>query len=75
LTTEEKAVRECLSRRDPMGYYVVPARKDCKELLTGVSGIELEEVGGIVLVKTRSRSVAEKILRILIKKEMLVLPG
>ena len=74
MTAEEKAIREYLSRRDPMGYYVVPARKDCKELLTGISGIELEEVGGIVLVKTRSRSVAEKILRILIKKGMLVLP-
>lgn len=71
MTSEERIIREYLSKRDPRGYYIIPATKGCEELLTNISGIELEEAGNTVFIKTKSRSTAEKILRILIKRNYL----
>ena len=67
----EKIVREILSRRDPRGYYVIPADKKCVELLEKFKGIELEEAGDTVFIKTKSRSIAEKVARMLIQRNML----
>jgi adenylylsulfate kinase-like enzyme len=67
----ERFVREYLSRRDPQGYYVILARKESKDMLAGISGIIVEEVGDMVIVRTRSRSIAEKVIRLLAKRGLL----
>ncbi len=61
----EELVREFLSKKSPEGYYVipVPARSEAKSLLEKYSGVVVEEAGTLLFVKTRSRSMAEKILR------------
>lgn len=59
----EELVREFLSKKSPDGYYVIPARSEAKSLLEKYSGVIVEEAGTLLFVKTRSRSMAEKILR------------
>ncbi len=59
----EELVREFLSRRSPDGYYIIPVRREARSLLEKYSGVIVEEAGTLLLVKTRSRSIAEKILR------------
>jgi RNase P/RNase MRP subunit p29 len=67
----ERLIREYLSRRDPQGYYVILARKESKDILAGISGIVVEETGNILIVRTRSRSIAEKVIRLLAKRGLL----
>ncbi len=66
-------LREYLSRRTPNGYYVIVARIEAKQLLEklGLDKSSFEEAGNTVIVKVRSRSLAEKILRILYKRRLL----
>ncbi len=67
----DSVTREILSRRDPHGYYVIPAREEARTLAHG-PGIIVVDVGEGVLIKTRSRSQALRLLRILHKKGLLV---
>ncbi len=68
----KRAIDELLSRRDPMGYYVLLAKREALELLKDM-GVEVEEAGELVVVKTRSRSLARKTAKILAEKKLLVL--
>lgn len=66
----EHAARDILSRRDPHGYYVIPAKEEARDLVKG-PGVVVIDVGEGILIKTRSRSQAAKILRILYRKGLL----
>lgn len=72
----ERFLRDLLSRRDPHGYYVIPARPEARRIVEGLSGGEaiIVDAADVILVKVRSRSTASKILRVLNRKKMLVLP-
>jgi len=57
-------VKEYL-RPDPRGYYIIPAtRQDLEKLPESLrKQVEVEEVSGIeIVMKTRSRAIAKKIL-------------
>ena len=59
----EAVIRGYLSKKTPDGYYVIPAKPEARKLVEKYRGISLEETGILIIVKTRSRSIAEKILR------------
>ncbi len=67
-------LQEILSRRDPHGYYVIPIKNEAvseeRERLRK-PGIIVIEYGDLALVKTRSRSTAEKLARYFLRKGML----
>ena len=67
----DRLVRGLLSRRDPEGFYVVPARREALRLLDGFEGIVFEEAGDTVFVRARSRRVAEKVARLLARRGLL----
>ena len=59
-----------LGKRDPSGYFIIPARRQALELLDKIisnqTDIAVEDVGGdIVFLKTRSRALAQKLLKLL----------
>ncbi len=58
-------LRDILERRDPHGYYVIPVDADKFPLVRRYlpQGSKLLHAGDIVLVKTRSRSHAERLAR------------
>ncbi|MEB3862089.1 MAG: hypothetical protein GSR84_07715 [Desulfurococcales archaeon] len=66
----ESVTREILSRRDPHGYYVIPAKEEARSLARG-PGIIVIDVGDGILIKTRSRSQAIKLLRLLHRRGLL----
>jgi len=59
----DRVVAEILAKRDPEGYYVVLADPGAREVLNGFKGIVVEEAGGSLVVRTRSRSLVEKLVR------------
>ncbi len=68
-------VRELLSRRDPQGMYVIladPRARDIVERFRGW-GATYEIVGDVMIVRIRSRGVAEKLARILLERGLLKL--
>ncbi len=67
----ERLVRSLLARRDPEGFYVVPARRGALQLLEGLEGVVVEEAGDTVFVRARSRRVAEKVARLLARRGLL----
>ncbi len=70
----EELVRELLSRRNPHGYYVIPVKLDSlNEVVRGIEGVIVEEVGDTALVMVRSRSSAEKIARTALARGALAL--
>lgn len=69
----DRLIREVLSRRDPQGYYVIPADRravdDVRKHFT--HGLRIEEAGDVVLIRVTSRSLAEKITKFLASKGLL----
>jgi hypothetical protein len=55
-----RILEDILSRKDPQGYYVIPARGLPPGGLP--RGASAEEAGGIVLVRVKSRSLAKKLV-------------
>jgi len=53
---------EYLKRRDPSGYYVILLKPSAREKLRGLSNVVVEESGGILVVRVKSRSVAKRLL-------------
>ncbi|ALU12637.1 hypothetical protein EYM_05980 [Ignicoccus islandicus DSM 13165] len=49
-----------LGKRDPQGYYVIVAKAEAKELVG--EGL-IEEVGDCVVIRIKSKSRAQKLLR------------
>ena len=64
--------REELGPRSPEGYYVILARPEAARELEGLEGLVVEEAGGVLLVKTRSRSAALKLYRRLAARGLLM---
>jgi len=66
-------IKEILSRRDPQGMYVIVADARARDIIEEFRGwgIEWEEVGDEVIVRTRSRSVAERLARALARRGLL----
>lgn len=70
----EELIRELLARRNPHGYYVIPVKLDgVDEVVKGVEGVVIEEVGDTALVMVRSRREAERIARSALNRGLLAL--
>jgi len=67
----DRVVAEILAKRDPEGYYVILAEPSAREVLNGFKGIVIEEAGGSLVARTRSRSLVEKLVRRLAKAGLL----
>jgi len=65
--TEE--FRSYLARRDPEGYYVITAKPEALKVLP--PGVEFMVAGEHVLIRTKSRSQALKILKLLAARKLL----
>jgi len=66
---------DVLRRRDPEGFFVIPARREALEVLARFrEGLIIEDAGSLILVKTRSRSLASKIYRRLAARNMIAVP-
>lgn len=62
-----------LERRDPNGYYVIPAKAEALKFIERFEGEkQVETVGDIVYVRVKSRSLALEILKALNSKGLLV---
>ncbi|MEB3779726.1 MAG: hypothetical protein GSR85_05795 [Desulfurococcales archaeon] len=65
-------LRELLSRRDPHGYYVIPASYEALNYINGFQGVKIVSAGGdLLLIKTRSRNTALKIARMLMRRNLI----
>ncbi|MCX8196375.1 MAG: hypothetical protein N3F67_04790 [Acidilobaceae archaeon] len=67
---------DILSRRDPHGYYVIPLKAEGRELVEKILSqhgeqAKLVESKDVVLVRIKSRSMAEKIARAAERRNLL----
>jgi len=72
--SEEVLVREILQRKDPHGYYVIPVREEALPLIRPYMarpGVILVEYSDLILFKTRSRSLAEKVAHLVARRGLL----
>ncbi len=70
----ERLLRELLSRRDPSGYYVIPARNTPEaRSVAEAEGAVVEEAGDTLYIRVRSRSTAARIASRLAKRGLLAL--
>ena len=72
-----RLVDDILRRRDPFGYYVIPAKREALEVIPGelVERLVVEEAGELVVLRTRSRSVARQVAVLLAKRGLVVDPA
>jgi hypothetical protein len=63
---------EKLGPRSPDGYYVILARPEAARELEGHEGLIVEDIGGTLCIKTRSRSMALKLYRRLAMRGLLL---
>lgn len=75
---ERRIAVEILSRRDPHGFIVIPAKPEAKELLdkmgvTRDKNNRIVETVDLLLVRVKSKSLAERIIRVLYRKNLLAL--
>lgn len=69
----EKRLKDYLERRDPQGYYVIPAKRNALEYIKTIGiNVHIEETGDIVFIRVKSRRIASHLVRILAKKKALV---
>ena len=68
----KRIVREYLSKKTPDGYYVIPAHRDALKVLENLEGsLSIEEVGDMIVVKTKSRKIGEEVIRKLLTRNLL----
>ncbi len=67
----EPEVRSILSKKDPQGYFVIVADAKAKELVKDIDDVFVEEIGDCVIIKTKSRRIAERLARKLLRLGML----
>jgi len=62
-------VKAIISKRDPQGYYVISLRRTqaTDNVLLKVRDAEIEYYGDTVIVRTKSRDEAKRIVRLAIK--------
>jgi hypothetical protein len=65
-------ITDILSRRDPRGYYVIPAKREALGLVSRFEGVEVEEAGDIIVVRVKARSAARRIALMLSRRGLLV---
>jgi hypothetical protein len=75
--SDERVIKEILSRRDPQGYYIILATNSTElqrilEEYVGL-GVQVDYYGDAVLIRCKSRRVAEEIARKLHSKKLLKL--
>ncbi len=64
---------DILSRKDPNGYYVILAKRSALDLVSSLSlPVIAQDEGRYVVFKTRSRSIAKKLVEQLKKVNALV---
>lgn len=73
----ERVIREILSRKDPAGYYViivanVEKARGIVEKYKKRGEVVVEEAGDIIVVRSKSRKVAEELTRALVARNLLV---
>ncbi len=73
----QDVLREVLSRRDPSGYYVLISVKnnEAEKVVLEFkekSGVIVEDYGGSIIIRCKSRSIAESIARKLLARNLLV---
>jgi len=56
-------------KRDPKGFFVILALPEAEGLVP--PGCELERVGDVLIIKTKSRSLANRVIRTLKRKGLL----
>ncbi len=61
-----------LGKRDPQGYFVIVAKKEALGLLPKEALIE--EVGDNIIIRVKSRSLAQKLLKKLQREGLLTKP-
>ncbi|HIQ03126.1 MAG TPA: hypothetical protein EYH40_01755 [Desulfurococcales archaeon] len=61
----DSIIKSIISKRDPQGYYVIPLRNkpELNSLLSRFKGLNVESYGSIVIVRTKSRDIAKRIIR------------
>ena len=75
--SDERVIKEILSRRDPQGYYIILATNSAElqrilEEYVGL-GVQVDYYGDAALIRCKSRRVAEEIARKLHSKRLLKL--
>ncbi len=68
---DRKVIHEILSRRDPEGYYVIVAKKGFEKYISG--NIRVIHLGDKVIIRTKSRRLAQKILNDGFRKGLIIL--
>jgi len=70
----KNVIKSYLERRDPQGYYVIPAKRNALNYIgeNMRSQIVVEESGDVVFIRIKPRRLASQIVRILAKKNMLL---
>ncbi|RLE53444.1 MAG: hypothetical protein DRJ30_06860 [Candidatus Methanomethylicota archaeon] len=63
-----------LGKPDPEGYYLIIAGREAKSFIEKYKGILIEEHGGEIIIKTKSRSIGKRILKELSKLNLIVNP-
>ncbi len=73
----DRLLWDILSRRDPHGYYVIPLKPEGRGIVEAILKqnndpyAKIVEGRDVILVRVRSRSVAEKIVRLAGKRSLI----
>ena len=59
----KKIIDDIVSRKDPQGYYVIPAKKDALKFLKMENEVLIEDIGDSIIIRVKSRRIAERIAR------------
>lgn len=73
-------LRDLLRRRDPHGYYVIPVKPEGRRFVEELAKKKTGEIVvinavDVILVKVRSKSLANKMLRVLNQKKLIAVGG
>ncbi len=66
----EKIVKDIIRRKDPKGYYIIPAEKGVLKFIKD-KDILIENLGTYVILRTKSRRVAERLARMFAEKDLI----
>ncbi len=68
----EDLVRSVISKKDPAGFYVIVADRNALPIVEKYAkDVQVEEYGDSLVIRTKSRRVAEELARRLARKNML----
>lgn len=72
----DKITREIISKKDPFGYYIILASNNAetRSILEELKckDLSIDEIGDILIIRCRSRRIAERLIRLLASKNLLV---